>query len=398
MRTDANPYRWSLVDPDLFYGRREAAELLVERLLAGDRFAVAGGRRMGKTTLLRWLERTLGQIGADGGLLVLPVFVDVAELYTMSSEDAYRLLGRRVAQAARALGLGDDPASALDALTSTATTDGPTICGQSGNNVWFSYHAPALGRLNVTTCGLANFDTVLTAYNPGACPLGVGSQIACNDDVPTGYGVQCEGSRQSGMTLDVVPGQVIFFRVAGYNGASGTVQLHLGPQNDSIYQAYVLPPVSYTAHFDNRLATTDGPALNNCTNNGQDDQVHGDLWWIFPATADGKLSVDTCGADFDTKLAVYQYQPWPSPPVYLACNDDACGLASSISASSSPPCTLGSTPAIGSSLGFFLLLTSAKSGSETSATLASLSLSAKPIARRPDSAGTISMGARANTG
>lgn len=119
MRTDANPYRWSLVDPDLFYGRREAAESLVERLLSGDRFAVAGGRRMGKTTLLRWLERTLGAMGVDGGLIVLPVFVDVAELYTMSSEDAYRLLGRRVGQAAGALG--------LDALPPGASCDGPSF-------------------------------------------------------------------------------------------------------------------------------------------------------------------------------------------------------------------------------------------------------------------------------
>src|SRR4051794_22055423 len=100
-----NPYRWDLVDPSLFYGRQDVAASLVERLLAGDRFAVAGGRRMGKTTLLRKLESELTGIGADGGLIVLPVFVDMAELAGASAEQAYRVLGRRVGRAAAAVDL-----------------------------------------------------------------------------------------------------------------------------------------------------------------------------------------------------------------------------------------------------------------------------------------------------
>jgi class 3 adenylate cyclase len=102
-----NPYRWDLVDPRLFYGRQDLAASLLERLLAGDRFAVAGGRRMGKTTLLRKLEAELAEIGADGGLIVLPVFVDMAELALggASAEQAYRVLGRRVGRAAQAVDL-----------------------------------------------------------------------------------------------------------------------------------------------------------------------------------------------------------------------------------------------------------------------------------------------------
>src|SRR3954453_11576198 len=117
MRLTKDPYRWDLVDPGLFYGRRELAASLVERLLAGDRFAVAGGRRMGKTTLLRKLEAELTSIGADGGLIGLPVFVDMAELAGASAEQAYRILGRRVGQAARAVDLApptDDVTSGPD--------------------------------------------------------------------------------------------------------------------------------------------------------------------------------------------------------------------------------------------------------------------------------------------
>ena len=90
-----NPYRWDLVDPSIFYGRAETVRYLLDRLLAGDRFAVAGGRRMGKTTLLRRLEAELTEVGSDGGLLVVPVFVDVAELYGGSAEEAYGLLARK---------------------------------------------------------------------------------------------------------------------------------------------------------------------------------------------------------------------------------------------------------------------------------------------------------------
>src|SRR2546423_1505579 len=78
---------------------------LLERLLAGDRFAIAGGRRMGKTTLLRRLEAELRDIGLSGGLIVLPIFVDVGELCDGSLEAAYRFLTHRVDQAAQDLEL-----------------------------------------------------------------------------------------------------------------------------------------------------------------------------------------------------------------------------------------------------------------------------------------------------
>lgn len=129
MRLASNPYRWDLVDPSLFYGRQELAASLTERLLAGDRFAVAGGRRIGKTTLLRKLEAVLSEVDPAGGLIVLPVFLDVAELAGASAEHAYRLLGQRVAQAARTAGLpftsndvttGPDLADALRALLDAA--------------------------------------------------------------------------------------------------------------------------------------------------------------------------------------------------------------------------------------------------------------------------------------
>jgi class 3 adenylate cyclase len=120
VQREANPYRWDLVDPSLFYGRDDTEAYLLDRLLAGERFAVAGGRRMGKTTLLRRLEADLADIGSTGGLTVVPVFIDLAEVYAGPSEAAYELLARRVMAGARAVEL---PSDDLDVATGPDLAD-----------------------------------------------------------------------------------------------------------------------------------------------------------------------------------------------------------------------------------------------------------------------------------
>lgn len=79
MQTISNPYRWDKVNIDLFYGRNQLRYELVEGLRNGQSFGITGGRRMGKTTLLRRVEADLrerAQQWADGGLLVIPVYID----------------------------------------------------------------------------------------------------------------------------------------------------------------------------------------------------------------------------------------------------------------------------------------------------------------------------------
>jgi hypothetical protein len=69
--------------------------------------------------------------------------------------------------------------------------------------------------------------------------------------------------------------------------------------------------------------TTDGPpACGNIAN---------DIWMLYIASADGTLTASTCGsAGFDTVLVAYVGNTPPSPTTQLACNDDACGLQSTI--------------------------------------------------------------------
>jgi hypothetical protein len=76
-----NPYAWNVVNPSLCYGRDGLLNELLSGLPGSPRysFGLAGGRRMGKTTLLRRVEAEL-QAGTEqwraGGLLVIPLYVD----------------------------------------------------------------------------------------------------------------------------------------------------------------------------------------------------------------------------------------------------------------------------------------------------------------------------------
>ncbi len=70
-------------------------------------------------------------------------------------------------------------------------------------------------------------------------------------------------------------------------------------------------------------ATTDGTAAALC-NFFSNSQVYNDVWFCWTATESGLLNFTTCGASFDTKLAVYLgCNPCPDESTMIACNDDA---------------------------------------------------------------------------
>lgn len=80
-----NPYAWNAVNPALCYGR----DVLLSDLLSGlpnnprTSFGIAGGRRMGKTTLLQRLANELRagfEQWQSGGLLVIPIYIDGVSL------------------------------------------------------------------------------------------------------------------------------------------------------------------------------------------------------------------------------------------------------------------------------------------------------------------------------
>ncbi|MBL8755325.1 MAG: hypothetical protein JNK15_18645 [Planctomycetes bacterium] len=60
-----------------------------------------------------------------------------------------------------------------------------------------------------------------------------------------------------------------------------------------------------------------------------------DVWFDFSASGVGTVTIDTCGASFDTVLQVFTGNCGASL-VSIGCNDDACGTASSLTLSVTP--------------------------------------------------------------
>ena len=110
-----------------------------------------------------------------------------------------------------------------DFQTLTATTDGPQhpeckYKGQTFNDIWFHYVAPASGTLVVSTCDLADYDTDLVLYEGWNCYDF--TMINCSEDAPG-----C-GGYTSHMESPVIGGQQYMIRVGGWeSGDSGTGQL-----------------------------------------------------------------------------------------------------------------------------------------------------------------------------
>ncbi|MFM8653196.1 MAG: hypothetical protein ACKODZ_00480, partial [Verrucomicrobiota bacterium] len=92
----------------------------------------------------------------------------------------------------------------------------PNHAGVSGGkSVWWSWTAPANGKLVLATAG-SNFDTVLAVYT--GSQVGQLSTVASNDDVS-------RSDMTSRVTISVRAGTTYRFAVDGYQGAAGSIRL-----------------------------------------------------------------------------------------------------------------------------------------------------------------------------
>jgi hypothetical protein len=203
------------------------------------------------------------------------------------------------------------PSVTVSGATIEATQDGVATCvSDSGPDVWYLYQPTTSGAVNVNTCG-SSMDTVLAIYT-GAC--GTLTQLACNDD-------SCGLS--SSVTIASTAGQAYFIRVARFGSGTGSFVLRadllVPPANDACASAIFLAdnvPVNGT----NVSSTQDGSA--SCASSG------GDVWYAYRPQTAATVNVSTCGSSFDTVLSVFSGACGALTEV--ACNDDNCGLQSSL--------------------------------------------------------------------
>ncbi len=212
------------------------------------------------------------------------------------------------------------PSGTVHGWTERATNDGSSSCGlsESAPDVWYRFRADAGGRLEANTC-TADFDTVLSIHSD--CPGTVENEIACNDD--------CDGSPCNGngscIRIEVPAETEYMIRVSGFNGGTGDFELSVRemPLNDACTDAPLLAEGS--TRFSTRWATTDGPDGDPLCNVSGSADLTNDLWYLYEAQCTGFTTIDTCDADFDTRIAVYEGRQCPTEPNSIVCNDDACG-------------------------------------------------------------------------
>ena len=161
-------------------------------------------------------------------------------------------------------------------------------------------------------------------------------QVDCNNDALCPGGGLCP---QSQVSFGVDAGAAYLIKVADLNTISGGGFLDFnltfvasGPPNDFCGVATeITTDTFHPPLLDTRPASNDGGPAESCEAGNLG--VSNDVWYRYTAPANGTITVDTVGSDYDTVLAVFSGTC--NNPVQVACNDNTGGAgapAMSISA------------------------------------------------------------------
>jgi subtilisin family serine protease len=223
-------------------------------------------------------------------------------------------------------------ASALTGETTTTTGSNRGATGEVGeptqsgvtNSAWWYWTAPTTEIYNIDTRG-SNFDTFLSVYEGSDLPnLTLRGQ---NDDGA--------GNLASLVSLDATAGTTYRLAVDGYSSGTGQIQLNVAP---------LAPP---NDDFVNRIALTGDSANSTGTNIGATEEVGepaqsgpiNSAWWSWTATSSGFFQVDTIGSNSDTYLSIFD-GPAVDNLTLIGRDDDAGGnLASLVNVNATPGTT-----------------------------------------------------------
>lgn len=216
-----------------------------------------------------------------------------------------------------AIPIGEVTDLAYTTIGATAGGDNPNCGGnQDPVDIWYTYTATQNGIINIDLCG-SQYDTRLAIWE--GCGVNL---IECNDnDNYCGW-----FSETSFVTTAVTANSTYYIQVGGADGAVGVgdITLSFFPDNtnDDCANAIAIGEVTDLA-FTTIGATAGGD------NPGCGTQSPVDIWFAYTPTMTGVASIDLCGSDFNTRLAVWS----ECSGIVLACNDndDYCGWFSQTS-------------------------------------------------------------------
>ena len=183
--------------------------------------------------------------------------------------------------------------SHLSGRVTSSNVNASTEPGEPGlgsKSVWWWWQAPATGRLTVDTTG-SNFDTVLGVYTGTRGRFSSLRSLAENDDT---------NGQQSRVDLDVTEGTSYWFRVAGYNGDSGSIVLNWNLRVSQIMSGhtYIFPQFAFGGGWQSILMMLGPHRDTSCTFTAEGRYIETDgpqgielnlsfdyTWRIFSTTA-----------------------------------------------------------------------------------------------------------------
>ncbi len=217
------------------------------------------------TSNVNWISITSGSSGSGNGT----TFYSVATNTGAARIGTATIAGQTftVNQAAGTSGPSNDNfvnrvALIGAAVTTTGSTVGatkeagePNHAGNAGGkSVWWTWTAPSTGQVSIDTSG-SNFDTLLGVYTGSSVASLI--LIASNDDDVA------NGVLTSAVTFLASAGTTYQIAVDGFNGASGSVNLHLNQSSSSPTCTLTANPASIPAGGTSLLTASCIPAATS---------------------------------------------------------------------------------------------------------------------------------------
>ncbi|NER85601.1 calcium-binding protein [Moorena sp. SIO3A2] len=190
------------------------------------------------------------------------------------------------------------------------------------NSAWWSWTAAADGIVTIDTFG-SNYDTSLAVYTGSA--VNSLTEIASNDD----NGM----TLQSAVRFTVSAGTTYQIAVDGFFSNTGLIDLNINldegtsmVSNDNFADRISLNGTS---------VSTTGNSLGFTGEPGEPDHVEvssplNSGWWSWTAAADGIVTIDTFGSNYDTTLAVYTGSAVNSLTEIASNDDDSMTFQSAV--------------------------------------------------------------------
>ena len=230
-----------------------------------------------------------------------------------------------------AIGVG---ATAFDTtgLSDSGFHDGSCVSRDGFTDIWFVYTAGIDGDHVLDTCG-ADIDTVLRIFDSADCATAVclaGNDDACNMSTGAGFA--------SSLTATLVAGQSYLIQIEGWGSGdigAGTLTITEPSLDNGDDCGQALPAVVGANPFDTTGLNDSGFHDGSCVSR----DGFTDIWFVYTAGIDGDHVLDTCGADIDTVLRIFDSADCATA-VCLAGNDDACNMSTGAGFASSLTATL----------------------------------------------------------